>query len=129
MCEPGTFVFIRVPSFKGKERELHPFSVSSSPLQRHLRLSIRQVGDFTHQVSYLSLGQDNPDYWTSRRPGKYHATSTLRRAEIEVYGPFGGFIKARECAEGVALRLTEDGAPAPQIIVLAGVLWGKQTTF
>src|SRR5688572_3033024 len=24
MCEPGTFVFIRVPSFKGKERELHP---------------------------------------------------------------------------------------------------------
>ena len=47
----------------------------------------------------------------------------------ETYGPFGGFIKARECAEGVALRLTEDGAPAPQIIVLAGVLWGKQTTF
>ena len=31
MYEPGTFVFIAVPSFKGKERELHPFSISSSP--------------------------------------------------------------------------------------------------
>ena len=95
MCEPGTFVFIRVPSFKGKERELHPFSVSSSPLQRHLRLSIRQIGDFTRQVSYLSLGQDNPDFWTARRPGKFHATSTLRGAEIEVFGPFGGFTPFR----------------------------------
>jgi len=95
MCEPGTFVFIRVPSFKGKERELHPFSVSSSPLQRHLRVSIRQVGDFTRQVSYLSLGQDNPDFWRARRPGKFHATSTLRRAEIDVFGPFGGFTPFR----------------------------------
>ena len=34
MYEPGTFVFIRVPSFKGMERELHPFSISSSPLDR-----------------------------------------------------------------------------------------------
>src|SRR5690606_12432848 len=72
MYEPGTFVFLRVPSFKGKERELHPFSISSSPLQHHLRVSIRQLGDFTRQVSYLSLGEDNPDYWKARRPGKFH---------------------------------------------------------
>jgi predicted ferric reductase len=95
MCEPGTFVFIRVPSFKGKARELHPFSVSSSPLQRHLRVSIRQLGDFTRQVSYLSLGEDNPDYWKARRPGKFHATSALRRAEVDVFGPFGGFTPFR----------------------------------
>ena len=95
MCEPGTFVFIRVPSLKGRERELHPFSVSSSPLQRHLRVSIRQIGDFTRQISYLSLGDDNPDYWKARRPGKLHAASTLRRAEIDVFGPFGGFTPFR----------------------------------
>jgi predicted ferric reductase len=95
MYEPGTFVFVRVPNFKGRERELHPFSISSSPLQHHLRVSIRQVGDFTRQVSYLSLGEDNPDYWKARRPGKYHATSTLRRHEIDVFGPFGGFTPFR----------------------------------
>ena len=95
MYEPGTFVFVRVPSFKGRERELHPFSVSSSPLQRHLRVSIRQIGDFTSQISFLSLGQDNPDFWKARRPGKFHASSTLRRAEVDVYGPFGGFTPFR----------------------------------
>ena len=49
MYEPGTFVFIGVPSFRGKEGELHPFSISSSPLDRDLRVSIRQVGDFTRK--------------------------------------------------------------------------------
>jgi predicted ferric reductase len=95
MYEPGTFVFLRVPSFKGRERELHPFSISSSPLQRHLRVSIRQIGDFTRQISYLSLGEDNPDFWKARRPGKLHPSSTLRRAEVDVYGPFGGFTPFR----------------------------------
>ena len=47
----------------------------------------------------------------------------------ETYGPFSGFIQARERADGIALKLTEEGEPAPQIIVLAGALWGKVTTF
>lgn len=95
MFEPGTFVFISVPAFKGKERELHPFSISSSPLQRHLRVSCRQIGDFTRQISTLSLGEDNPDFWKARRAGKFHAVSTLRGADIDVYGPFGGFTPFR----------------------------------
>jgi predicted ferric reductase len=95
MYEPGTFVFIAVPSFEGKERELHPFSISSSPVQHHLRVSIRQVGDFTKQISSLSLGEDNPDFWKRRRPGRFHAVSDLRGAEVDVYGPFGGFTPFR----------------------------------
>jgi hypothetical protein len=38
-------------------------------------------------------------------------------------------IQARESAAGIALRVTEEGGSAPQIIVLAGSLWGKVTTF
>jgi predicted ferric reductase len=95
MYEPGTFVFIRVPSFKGMERELHPFSISSSPLERSLRVSIRQVGDFTQRISFLSLGEDNPDFWKARRPGRLHPVSSLRHEDVEVYGPFGGFTPHR----------------------------------
>ena len=95
MYEPGTFVFIAVPRFKGKEAELHPFSISSSPVQQHLRVSIRQVGDFTRQISSLSLGEDNPEYWKARRPGKFHSISALRGADVDVYGPFGGFTPFR----------------------------------
>jgi len=95
MFEPGTFVFIGVQSFKGRERELHPFSISSSPLDRHLRVSIRQIGDFTQEVSTLSLGEDNPNFWTSRRPGRFHPVSTLRGADVDVYGPFGKFTPHR----------------------------------
>jgi predicted ferric reductase len=91
MYEPGTFAFIRVPSFGGMTGELHPFSISSSPLDRNLRFSIRQVGDYTKRISYLSLGDDNPDFWKARRPGPIHPVSTLRHEDVDVYGPFGGF--------------------------------------
>jgi predicted ferric reductase len=109
MYEPGTFVFISVPSFDGKERELHPFSISSSPVQHHLRVSIRQVGDFTKQISSLSLGEDNPDYWKKRRQGRYHPVSDLRGADVDVYGPFGGFTPFRlqhvECMVWVGMGI------------------------
>jgi predicted ferric reductase len=95
MYEPGTFVFLRVPSFKGMERELHPFSISSSPLDRNLRVSVRQIGDFTQRISYLSLGEDNPDYWKARRPGPFHPVSALRAEDVDVYGPLGGFTPHR----------------------------------
>ncbi|MGB0694203.1 MAG: ferredoxin reductase family protein [Rhodospirillaceae bacterium] len=74
MFEPGTFVFIRRPSggLPGQEREAHPFSISSAPTERDLRLSIRMVGDFTKEL-------------TSLQPGD----------PMEVYGPFGGFTPHR----------------------------------
>ncbi len=72
MYEPGTFVFLSVPDMEGKQRELHPFSISSSPVNRDLRLSIRTIGDFTRRLATLTP-----------------ATS------MEVYGPFGGFTPHR----------------------------------
>jgi predicted ferric reductase len=72
MYEPGTFVFLRVPDMDGQRKELHPFSISSSPVERDLRLSIRTVGDFTGRLPSLKSGTD-----------------------LEVYGPFGGFTSHR----------------------------------
>jgi predicted ferric reductase len=72
MYEPGTFVFLRVPELKEHKKELHPFSLTSSPVDRDLRLSIRMVGDFTRGLASLEAGR-----------------------HLEVYGPFGGFTPHR----------------------------------
>lgn len=72
MYEPGTFVFVRVPSIPHHGTELHPFSISSSPVERDLRVSVRTIGDFTRQLP--ALAPDTP---------------------IDVYGPFGGFTPQR----------------------------------
>jgi predicted ferric reductase len=72
MYEPGTFVFLRVPALEGQRKELHPFSLSSSPVDRDLRVSIRTVGDFTRRLPSLAPG-----------------------TPLEVYGPFGGFTPHR----------------------------------
>jgi predicted ferric reductase len=72
MYEPGTFVFLRIPALEGQEKELHPFSISSSPVERDLRVSIRMIGDFTRRLPSLDPG-----------------------VELDVYGPFGGFTSHR----------------------------------
>jgi predicted ferric reductase len=72
MYEPGTFVFIGVPALHAMRRELHPFSISSSPVERDLRVSVRRVGDFTNRLPDLAPGTD-----------------------IDVFGPFGGFTPQR----------------------------------
>jgi predicted ferric reductase len=72
MYEPGTFVFLRVPHMEGQQKELHPFSISSTPVDRDLRVSIRTIGDFTRRLPALE-----PD------------------THLDVYGPFGGFTSHR----------------------------------
>jgi predicted ferric reductase len=66
--DPGAFVYVSVKGSAEVPDELHPFSISSSPTERDMRLSIRKVGDWTRRLPAL-------------RPG----------TEIDVYGPFGGF--------------------------------------
>ncbi|BBK30851.1 membrane protein [Allostella humosa] len=70
--EPGTFVFIRRPGDAATGGELHPFSISSSPAERNLRLSVRMLGDFTRSLASLPAGEP-----------------------IEVFGPFGSFTPHR----------------------------------
>lgn len=70
--EPGTFVFINRPGPDGRGWEPHPFSVSSSPTERDLRISAQVVGDFTRALTTLHEGEP-----------------------MEVFGPFGGFTPHR----------------------------------
>lgn len=72
MYEPGTFVFIGIPGHGKFAEELHPFSISSTPVDRDLRLSIQMVGDFTKSLPSIKAGR-----------------------AIDVYGPFGGFTPHR----------------------------------
>jgi len=46
--QPGQYVFLRFPRFEGF-RELFPFSLSSDPSQKDLRVSIRRSGDYTSE--------------------------------------------------------------------------------
>ncbi|QLH75122.1 MAG: ferric reductase-like transmembrane domain-containing protein [Methanomassiliicoccales archaeon] len=46
---PGQFVFIRFPELQ-EDFEMHPFSISSSPGDMYIRLSIKRTGDFTSDI-------------------------------------------------------------------------------
>lgn len=63
--EPGTFVFVNRPTVGWQP---HPFSISSSPTERQLRVSVRMVGDFTRALAKAPPGEP-----------------------IELFGPFGSF--------------------------------------
>ncbi len=65
---PGKFVFLSISEGRRWSRDLHPFSLSSSPVRRELRLSIREVGDFTHKLRHLPIGHP-----------------------VRLYGPYGSF--------------------------------------
>ncbi|MBP9749439.1 MAG: ferric reductase-like transmembrane domain-containing protein [Candidatus Pacebacteria bacterium] len=73
--DPGQFVFV---SFKngGVSSEVHPFTISSAPHERELRLTIKALGDWTSEVPCLAKGAD---------------------ALIE--GPFGGFTESSACRD------------------------------
>jgi predicted ferric reductase len=56
--EPGQFVFIRF-LFSGVDAingEWHPFSISSSPHDDYLRLSVKALGDYTNELGKLKKG-------------------------------------------------------------------------
>lgn len=56
--KPGQFVFIRFLDAgpMGINQEWHPFSISSSPKDQYLRLSIKGLGDYTNKLTALKPG-------------------------------------------------------------------------
>lgn len=56
--KPGQFVFIRFlhPETSGVTQEWHPFSISSSPKDEQLRLSVKGLGDYTNKLIELKPG-------------------------------------------------------------------------
>lgn len=63
--QPGQFVFVNFPDLN---HESHPFSISSSPDDPELRLSIKALGDYTSTLEQLKQGM-----------------------ATEVFGPYGQF--------------------------------------
>jgi predicted ferric reductase len=56
---PGQFIFIRFLWANERDKvtdEIHPFSVSSSPHEQSLRLSVKALGDYTNTLKQLSPG-------------------------------------------------------------------------
>jgi predicted ferric reductase len=66
---PGQFVYVSFDA-DAVNKEPHPFSISSPPEAAHLRISIKQLGDWTQDVAQI-------------KPGK----------SGRVWGPYGHFTK------------------------------------
>lgn len=52
---PGQFIFISIES-EIANREQHPFTISSAPADRTLRLSIKNLGDYTSGIGSVASG-------------------------------------------------------------------------
>jgi len=66
---PGQFIYVSFDA-EAVNKEPHPFSISSPPEAAHLRLSIKRLGDWTHDLTEIKAG----------RSGR-------------VWGPYGHFTK------------------------------------
>lgn len=93
--EPGQFVFA-VFSSKSVSSEEHPFSISSSPLDSDIRLSIKKSGDFTLKLSALKSGESVSLFGPYGQFGK-RALSTNKKVVMVAGGigvtPFLSIIK------------------------------------
>ena len=63
--KPGQFLFIKFKTMS----EQHPFSISSSPSEKELKISVKNLGDYTSQIKNLTAG-----------------------TKAEIHGPFGKFL-------------------------------------
>ena len=54
--EPGQFIYVSFDA-DAVNQEPHPFSISSSPEEAHLRLSIKRLGDWTQDVARIKPGE------------------------------------------------------------------------
>ena len=54
--KPGQFVFIRFRHGSGVSREWHPFSISSSPADESIEISVKGLGDYTNKLRALQVG-------------------------------------------------------------------------
>lgn len=53
---PGQFGFFRISS-EGVQGEEHPFTISSSPIDRtHLSITVKALGDYTKKIHLLKIG-------------------------------------------------------------------------
>jgi predicted ferric reductase len=82
---PGQFVFASFKSTNLK-KESHPFSISSAPQEPRLRLSIKNLGDFTSTITGLKLG----DKVKLEGPfGHFSYTNSQNSSQVWIAGGIG----------------------------------------
>lgn len=96
--EPGQFCYIKVhePELKGKE---HPFTLSSSPQDKLLSFTIKQLGDYTKNLAQISTG-----------------------ATVSVDGPYGKFTP--QCNKNAYLFIAAGIGITPFLSILKS--WKKE---
>jgi predicted ferric reductase len=87
--KPGQFVFIRFPELgpRGLNKEWHPFSISSSPKDKFLRLSIKGLGDYTNKL--LTEIQPGTVAEVEGAYGKFTYTNYKNKNQVWVAGGIG----------------------------------------
>ncbi len=83
---PGQFVFIRFNS-QNASPELHPFSISSAPEDSDLRISIKNLGDFTGSLTNLKINDTATLYGPHGEFGLKSLES--RKPEVWIAGGIG----------------------------------------
>ncbi|KKS46516.1 hypothetical protein A3J20_05145 [Candidatus Gottesmanbacteria bacterium RIFCSPLOWO2_02_FULL_42_29] len=82
---PGQFIFVNFISAKVKN-EKHPFSITSPPSERELKLTVKSLGDFTGNLKLLDTG----DAAEIEGPyGRFSYLNFTNRNQIWVAGGIG----------------------------------------
>lgn len=81
----GQFVFIKItdPSIPFEE---HPFSISSAPTEKNLRLTLKEKGDYTQKLKNLSHGSD---VFIEGPFGKFSSSLYSGKEQIWIAGGIG----------------------------------------
>ena len=82
---PGQFVFIRFHG-EGVKSEWHPFSISSSPGDDGLQISIKGLGDFTNSLGALKAGMTAD---IEGAYGRFSYTNYTNKQQIWIAGGIG----------------------------------------
>lgn len=82
---PGQFMFIHFKS-QALSREIHPFSISSSPSQRELRITVKALGDYTRMLPNLKRGDKA---FVEGPYGRFSAEMYSNRNQIWIAGGIG----------------------------------------
>jgi predicted ferric reductase len=69
--KPGQFVYLKLVGNSKDLKEVHPFTVASSPLNKKITLAIKDLGDYTAKLKDLKPGQ-----------------------KVQLIGPYGGMFNA-----------------------------------
>lgn len=86
--KPGQFVFMSFPNSarSGLNKEVHPFSIASSPDEGQLRIDAKALGDYTANLKYLKVGDIAE---IEGAYGKFTFTRFGNRPQIWVAGGIG----------------------------------------